>query len=92
MRARVGVGAAHTRRLGLRVARELSRDGRIRAPEFEGDGTERQIVLKPDLYQGALFQAQLFVGFGHATDSPARVLHLDFERAQLNAGLSGNVP
>jgi hypothetical protein len=36
-------------------------------------------MFKPDLHQGALFQAQVFVGFGHATDSPRRVLHLVFE-------------
>jgi len=34
------------------------------------------------LDQGALFQTQVGVGFGHATDSPGKVLHLDFERAQ----------
>jgi hypothetical protein len=34
------------------------------------------------LYLGTLFQAQVGVGFGHATDSPQRVLHLDFERGE----------
>jgi len=34
------------------------------------------------LYQGALFQTQRGVGFGHATDSPGWVLHLGFERGQ----------
>jgi len=37
-------------------------------------------MFKPDLHQGAFFQAQVAVGFGHATDSPKKVLHLDFER------------
>jgi len=66
-------------RLVRRVARKLSDDGRRGAPELAGYSPQAQIMFKPDLHQGALFQAQVFVGFGHATDSPRRVLHLVFE-------------
>ncbi|MDO9637512.1 MAG: hypothetical protein Q7J44_03115, partial [Pseudotabrizicola sp.] len=57
-----------------------------RAPELAGYGPQAQVVFKPDLHQGAIFQTQMGVGFGHATDSPGRVLHLDFERGQVFAG------
>jgi hypothetical protein len=62
------------------VARKLSGDGRSRAPELAGYSPQAQVVLKQDLDQGALFQTQVGVGFGHATDSPGKVLHLGFER------------